>query len=87
MKAIHQVGTEMPVVYRHVLSCDWLRTFTFKDRIRILFGCSLVVAIRIACRHDPGLIQPVIAGEVSIETSPSERLKLQMDSILVEEKE
>lgn len=87
MKLSTQRGQEMPVVYRHILKTDWLRTFSFKERVKILLGCSLVVAVRIVTQHSPGKIQPVIAGEVSDATEPSERLRTQLDNILVPQQE
>ena len=77
---------EVPVVYRHVLSVDWFRQFTFMDRVRIFLGYNLVVAVRIATRNDPNKFQPIIAGEVTKETTPSSYLKEQMKNVLVEQK-
>ena len=77
---------EMPVVYRHILSAEWVREFPLKDRIKILFGATLKVVIKIATANSPGKFQPVIAGEVSNLMTARAHLKEQMKQVLVEQK-
>jgi hypothetical protein len=80
------IERETPTVFRHVLGFDWVREFTFKERIKILFGGTLKVVTKVACSNNPGKIQPVIAGEVSNLTSASEHLKQQMKDVLIDQK-
>lgn len=75
---------EVPTVYRHILSADWFRKFSLWDRIRILFGFNLIVCVRITTVNSPGRFQPIIAAEVTKETTASNYLTEQMKNVLVE---
>lgn len=57
----HEAPEKMP----YYVSFPWHRTFTFWDRVRILFGKNILVSIGVACRHHPGAAQPVVIGYVT----------------------
>jgi len=73
-KGISQART-LPTVYRHVINVDWFRKLTWRERIKILFGYNLNVLIRLRVKHNPGDFDPIIVGEVSPFTQPSELLR------------
>lgn len=66
---------KVPTVYRHVQNLDWFRVFTWRERIKILFGYNLNVLIRLRVQHNPGDFDPIIAGEVTPYEHPSELLR------------
>lgn len=68
-------GKPLPTVYRHVLNTEWCRAFSWKERLGVLFGGNLVVAIGVACQHNPGAIQPLIIGRVTTATSATEYMR------------
>ena len=83
----HDKGKPLPVVYEHILKCEWTRTFPFWQRIGILFGSSLVVQIGIVTRHDPGPWQPLILGNLSTATDAEARHREIIENMLAAKKE
>lgn len=55
----------VPEKMEHYIRFVWHRSFTLKDRIRILFGKNIVVPIAVACRNSPGVVQPIAIGYVT----------------------
>lgn len=55
----------MPPKYKHVLSVDWFRKFTLKERLKILFGYNIVVAFRVVTVNACGAYEPVIKAETT----------------------
>jgi hypothetical protein len=66
---------KVPTVYKYRVNLDWFRAFTWKERIKILFGYSLFVVIRVRTKHNAGEIDPVIAGSVVEHNNPDEFLR------------
>lgn len=61
-----------PKLRPFVIQTDWFRGFSVWDRIKILFGCKMIVKVRIFTQHNPGQFQPIIAGEVTKYQSEEE---------------
>jgi len=72
----------LPTKYQHVICCDWFRVFTWPERFKILFGYKLNVLIRLRAPHNPGNCDPVVAGEVTPYTTPSELLRSRIEKDL-----
>lgn len=76
-----------PVEYRHIIKVEWFRKFTLWDRIRILFGYSLVVQVGVATRHNPGPFQPLILGTVSKTLTADERNREIIENMIAAKKQ
>jgi len=63
-------GKPVETVYGHVLKVEWLRQFSWGERLAILFGSNLVVQFGCATKHNPGAYQPLILGKVTHEKTP-----------------
>ena len=63
-------GKPEPTVYAHVIKVEWLRQFSWGERLAILFGSNLVVQFGCATKHNPGAYQPLILGKVTHEKTP-----------------
>lgn len=83
----HILERKVPERYTHLLSVDWFRRWTFRERIAILFGCNVAVCIRVACRYSPGAIKPFVRAEVTKQLQASDLLKTQMANALIEANE
>lgn len=72
-----------PIECRHLMSADWFRKFTLKERLQILFGFNLIVMIRIATQHHPGQFKAIVAGHATKLMKPDdamiEKLKAMLD--------
>ena len=76
----------LPEKFRHVISVDWFRTFSWKERLLIALGYNLAVYIRVPTRHNPASLQPVIGAEVSHHLNAESAVKEQLDHVLEEAK-
>lgn len=72
----------LPTKYEHTMNADWFRRFTWPERFKILLGYNLNVLIRLRVRHNPGDFDPIIAGEVTMYTEPSELLRSRIEKDL-----
>lgn len=75
----------MPTKFAGTISTDWFRKFTLKERLQILFGYNLSVAVRIVCVHAPGKFNPIIAAETTKHTEPSEQITDRLKNVLAEQ--
>lgn len=66
---------EVKPAFRHVMEFDWHRSFTFWERIKILFGYALLVMIRVPTLHKPGELGAIIMGETTEFDKPTEMMK------------
>jgi len=78
-------GRVLPTKFTGVISTDWHRTFTLKERLKILLGYNFSVAIRIVTVNSPGKFNPIIVGETTKHTSPSEMVKERLQNVLAEQ--
>lgn len=74
----------VPTVWRSEFSFEWFREFTFLERVKILFGCNLVVMVGVATQHSPGKYQPLVMGNVSHERNATEHMKHVCSNLLAE---
>ena len=75
----------MPTKFNHEISVDWFRRFTMKERLKILFGFNLAVAVRIVTVNAVGKYQPVIMAETSKFTTPSAQVQDRLKNVLAEQ--
>jgi hypothetical protein len=73
----------LPPVYSFILKTEWMRRFTWKERLAIIFGSPLVVMIGIATRHNPGQHQPLIMGKVSKALTPDAHMRNVINNMIV----
>ncbi len=66
-------GRELPPRFRHVITTNYFRTFTFKERLGLLFGCGFLVKISVWCVNRPGRFDPVFASSVVREMTAEDR--------------
>jgi len=72
----------LPVQCKHLMSADWFRRFTLKERLEIMFGFNLNVMIRIPTQHHPGQFNPLIAGHTSKLVKPDDIMLEKMKAVL-----
>jgi len=72
----------LPPQHKHLLKIDWFRSFTLRERLKILLGHNLNVLIRIKTAHHPGAHEPTIAAEVTPHLKPTEHLRAQIEADL-----
>jgi len=77
----------VPTVYRKILKLEWVRSFSIKERLAILFGSQLVVMIGIATEHGPGKFQPILLGKVTKQTSPDEYMRHIVETMIEERRD
>jgi hypothetical protein len=65
-----------------MLSADWFRKFTLRERLQILFGFNLIVLIRIPTQHHPGQFKPVVAGHTTKLLKPDDAMLEKMKAVL-----
>jgi hypothetical protein len=63
--------------FRHVIECDWFRTFGFKERIKILFGAGLHVQMRTPTLHKPGELGTIVIGTVTDDLTATDYMREQ----------
>lgn len=73
-----------PTKFRAIMSFDWFRKFTMKERIKILCGFNMTVAVRIPVEHSPGKYNPVVVAETSKFKEPSDQVKDRLKNVLEE---
>lgn len=69
---------EVPPKFCTKIDHEWFRTFSFWDRVKILFGANLQVVICICTEHRPGRFQFLVGGTTSNHTSAVNHLKAQI---------
>jgi hypothetical protein len=74
----------VPTQWRSEFSFEWFRHFTFWERVKIAFGCNLVVMIGVATQHSPGKYQPLVIGNVSHDSNATEHMKHVCQNLLAE---
>lgn len=77
----------IPMKFSRLIEVDWFRTFTFRERLRLLLGYNVAVCIRIACRHSAGDIRPFVRAETTKQLHASDLLKTQMANAMAEANE
>lgn len=68
-------GRPLKPTFRHVINFDWFREFTLLERLKILIGYNLDVAIRIPTLHKPGELGVLVIGEATKDVSAKENLR------------
>jgi hypothetical protein len=70
-------GKKIKPRFRHVIECDWFRTFGFKERIKILFGAGLHVQMRTPTLHKPGELGTIVIGTVTDDLTATDYMREQ----------
>jgi len=76
---------KVPTKFRCNIKWEWFREFSFWERIKILFGCNLVVMTGCATQHSPGEFQPMLMGRVSYDKNASEFMQRVCSNIIEEQ--
>jgi len=76
----------VPTVYRHTIKVEWYRRFTLLDRLKIMIGYNFLVVAGVACQHNPGVVQPLVVGDVSRHLKPEDHMANVVSQMLEEKK-
>jgi hypothetical protein len=68
-------GKPVKPPFRHVIQTDWHRTFSWKERLQILLGYSLEVAVRIPTLHRPGELGVLMMAQTTPFEQPADKLR------------
>lgn len=68
-------GKPVKVPFLHTIIFDWHRNFSLWERIQILFGYGIEVAIRIPTRHNPGEVAVLVMATTTPYDTARELLK------------
>lgn len=78
------LGKALPPAFRHVIQFDWNRTFTWKERLQIVFGYSFNVLIRVPTLHKPGELGVLVMGETCKLKTASDLIQENMKQAMAE---
>jgi hypothetical protein len=76
-------GKKVP--FRHVIEFDWHRSFSWKERLQIFFGYSLLVLIRVPTRNNPGELGATVMARTTVYRIASELMKQEAKEALRQE--
>lgn len=60
----------LPPNYRNEITIDWLRPFTWSERIKLFFGFTIYCRLTLYTEHKPGKWHPKPEVKVTRETDP-----------------
>lgn len=59
--------------YKHAICVEWFRKLTFLERLKLLFGANLLVRVVVCTRKMNLGWHPVIVGDVTEYTTPTDQ--------------
>lgn len=65
----------LPPVFGHQMQIEWFRKLTWRERIKIALGYSIVCRVDVNCQHKPGQFAPMPRVWITKELT-SEKLKI-----------
>ncbi len=76
MKPKFPAGTPAPPVYKCRYDFEWLRVFTWRERIAILFRSNFRLQASFLTSSSMGRIQPVFVGGITVARNAEEQKEI-----------